>query len=68
MEVQILLVAPLLFSVGGARTNGGRLTVNQVTRIGRWFDSARSHQFLGEVLSSRQCDCDAVKTNPISSN
>ena len=30
----------------GVRTNGGRLAVTQVTRIGTRFDSLRSHQFM----------------------
>lgn len=32
----------------GVRTNGGRLAVNQVTCMSRWFDSARTDQFTGE--------------------
>ena len=42
MLVQIEPCQPTL----GVRTNGGRLAVNQVTRIGTRFDSLRSHHFM----------------------
>ena len=62
MLVQIQPCQPIL----GVRTNGGRLAVNQVTRIGTRFDSLRSHQFIGAVnksdLSVRRGDSRSAKS------